>query len=526
MWRKVPTLRVPAFSPARILHPRSPGADPAAPRRARLRLPRDRVLVALAVLVGVGLLLRVYFLLVWRPAITGYSDSGIYFQDADLGAVSGQGTVSTLWTDPIRTVGYSMVLRVLHEITPHLILVIIVQHALGLLAAVLLFLAVRRCGGPRWLGLAPAAIIALGGDELFLEHSALSDSLFIFLTCATLYCTVRASQDRAWWAALAGLCAGLVVWDRGAGLPLVAVSAVWLLVSAGRPTRRSVVAGLLSLVVSLATIGVYVEWRHTESGLSGLTTNSSWNLYGRVAPWADCTKFTPPAGTRALCQLQPAASRVHQGNQDYIYGTASPAVQLLGPAFLLSKYPHAMSLLSKWSRAAILGQPLDYLHAVWLDTIRLFDPNHQSYGSYSADQMIAFLLYGPDMHSGENQFVTSWQAGLYRGDPAPYHGDIGPLRTWEELTRVDGAWMLILLALCLAGPWLLHGRARSGMMLFAASALVLLFFPILTAGYDYRYVVPAFGPLLAAGALAAWGLAVKIRPLLVRIRPKPAAASG
>jgi hypothetical protein len=48
------------------------------------------------------------------------------------------------------------------------------------------------------------------------------------------------------------------------------------------------------------------------------------------------------------------------------------------------------------------------------------------------------------------------------------------------------------------------------MVLFAVTALVLLFFPILTTGYDYRYTIPAFGPLLAAGALAAWGLVVRV----------------
>jgi hypothetical protein len=113
------------------------------------------VLVALAVLLGVGLLMRVYFLFVWSPAITGYSDSGIYFQDAAWGAIDELGGVVSLWTDPIRTVGYSMFLRLLHEIAPHLILVIIVQHALGLLAAVLLFLAVRRCGGREGWGSRP-----------------------------------------------------------------------------------------------------------------------------------------------------------------------------------------------------------------------------------------------------------------------------------------------------------------------------------------------------------------------------------
>jgi hypothetical protein len=38
----------------------------------------------------------------------------------------------------------------------------------------------------------------------------------------------------------------------------------------------------------------------------------------------------------------------------------------------------------------------------------------------------------------------------------------------------------------------------------------------LTMGYDYRFVIPAFGPLFAAGALAAWGLTVRLRPHMRR----------
>jgi hypothetical protein len=473
-----------------------------------MSISRDRVLFTLWVLLGVGLALRVYFLFVWRPAIVGFSDSGVYFQ----------GGVSSLWAAPGRTVGYSMFLRLLHVISPHLILVVIVQHGLGLLAAVLLFLAVRRCGGPRGLGLAPAAVIALGGDELFLEHAALSETLFVFLVAAMLYCAVRASQGGARWAVLAGLCAGLAVWDRLAAIAMVAVVSVWLCFSAGRPTRRTIAVGVLSLAVSLASIGAYIEWRHAASGLNGLTTNGGWSLYGRVAPWADCTKFTPPAGTRRLCEATPPQQRQLRSSVNYIFGPASPAVQLLGPSYLISKYPHAMTRLRRWSEAAILGQPLDYLHAVWLDTIRLVDPNHHSYSALSADQMVAFMLYGPDLHSGKNEFVTYWQRLLYRGDPRAHRGDIRPLKQWERITRIDSAWMLILLALCLAGPWLLSGRARSGVTLFAAAALALLFFPLFTAGYDYRYVVPAFGPLLAAGALSGWGLAVRVR---ARWRPSP-----
>jgi hypothetical protein len=478
----------------------------------------DPVLVELTAVLGVGLLLRIYFLVVWSPAITGYSDSGIYFD----GAV---GSPSRLWSDPIRVVGYSMFLRLLHGVSPHLIVVTVVQHVLGLCTALLFFLAVRRCGGPRGLGLAPAAIVALGGDQLFLEHAALSDALFVSLLGAMLYCAVRAPQDGARWAAVAGLLAGLGVWDREAGIAMIAVIPLWLAFHAGRPTRRALVLGALALALSATTLGAYVAWRHAASDKPGLlTSNSAWNLYGRVAPWADCKKFTPPRGTRALCEATPVSrrryptptSKMLRSSEYYIYSPESPAYRLFGPAYFLSKRPHATQLLRSWSEAAMLGQPLDYLHAVWLDTIRLFEPNDPSYGDYSPDQMIAFMLGGFPADSGKNAFVEFWQRRLYPHDAAPHRGVIKPLKDWEQITRVDGVWMGILLALCLAGPWLLSGRARSGMMLFGISAAALLFVPIFVKAYDYRFVVAAYGPLLAAAALAAWGLTGRAgrRPLL------------
>jgi len=276
-------------------------ARPRAARASRLRsAARSRPeLAALLALLVIGVALRLWFLAVWRPAITGYSDSGIYFMDAHQG----------VWSDPIRTVGYGMFLAALHWISPHLLFVTIVQHALGLASAVLAFLTVRTIGGPRWLGLVPAGALALGGDELFIEHAALSEALYVFLFSLMLYATVRAWRGSWRWALLAGLCAGLGVWDRGAGVSLLPVIPLWLLLCRRRPTRRTLVAALAALVTAVGVVGAYVEWRHLESGLNGLTTNGNWNLYARVAPWADCSRFTPPIGTEQLCESTPPADR-------------------------------------------------------------------------------------------------------------------------------------------------------------------------------------------------------------------------
>lgn len=115
------------------------------------------------------------------------------------------------------------------------------------------------------------------------------------------------------------------------------------------------------------------------------------------------------------------------------------------------------------------------------------------------------------MHSGINTFVSHWQKQLYPGDSASHRGYIAPLKRWEKLTRITGVWMAALGLLCLASPWLLPRGARAGAMLFATFSLVLLFFPLFTKSYDYRFVIPAFGPLFAAGALAAWGLSLRLK---------------
>ena len=470
-------------------------------RRAATLARRRPELAALYALLLVGLAARIYFMVVWRPAITGYSDSGVYFQDA----------VQGIWSDPIRTVGYGMFLTVLHAITPHLLLVTAVQHLMGLAVAVLAFLTVRRIGGPPWLGLVPAAIIALGGDELFIEHAALSETVSIFLLTLMLYCCVRAAADGGLaWAAAAGLCAGLGVWDRGAAISLLPIAPLWLLLCRRRPTRRTVALGAVSLVIALGSVGGYIEWRQLASGLSGLTTNGNWNLYGRVAPWADCTKFTPPPGTQQLCDATPPAERAGHSAEYYIYSPDSPAQRLIGPPYAISPDRYAMSRLWEFSLSAIWGQPLDYLNAVWQDTLRLVDPNHPSYGDLSADQFIAFLLGGPDYRSGQNAFVTYWQQREYPHDSI-HRGAIAPLKAWEKLTRFDGPWMVALLLLCLAAPWVVAGEARAGARLLSATTLVLLLFPLFTKGYDYRFVIPAFGPLFASAALAAWGIGTRVR---------------
>jgi hypothetical protein len=481
---------------------------------------RDPYLVAGAVILGAAVLLRAYFTWRWHPALVNYSDTGIYIQDAYEGG----------FADPLRVVGYGIFLIPLHWITPHMLPVIVLQHAMGIATALLLFLTLRLFGAPRWAGLVAMAAVALGGTQIFLEHAMLSESLFTFLLALALYAAGRDALDGSpWWTVAAGACVGLSATVRGVGTALVVVLPLWLLFASGRVSRGAAVRAGVALVASLAVIGGYIGWRHAETGLSGLTTNGDWNLYGRVAPFADCTRFTPPDATRRLCDPIPPDRRQGRNVEWYIYRPESPAQRLFGPPYLVSEDPDANSKLRSFSLAAIRAQPADYLDAVADDLLRIVDPDHPSDGDLSYDGLIAYLIEGPE-GNGRNEFVESWRQLYYPADEYHWNG-ISLLQDYERLTRVQGVLMAIALLLAGAAPWITPRRARRLAALLSASAFVLLVYPIAAHAYDARFVVPALGPLLGAAALGGWGAAELIRQRSARARnrspvPPPPARSA
>ena len=79
-------------------------------------------MIALALIVLFGLILRLILIEQWRPGFVGFPDTTIYIEDARTG----------IFNDPLRVGGYSEFLRLMHGIRPHLSFAIFVQHMLGL----------------------------------------------------------------------------------------------------------------------------------------------------------------------------------------------------------------------------------------------------------------------------------------------------------------------------------------------------------------------------------------------------------
>ena len=91
-----------------------------------------------------------------------------------------------------------------------------------------------------------------------------------------------------------------------------------------------------------------------------------WNLYARVAPFADCAQFSPPKKTSVLCETTPIAAR--PGAFGYVWNANSIARR----HFALN--PKAPKLLGAFARQVILHQPADYLRAVVIDLARYLEP--------------------------------------------------------------------------------------------------------------------------------------------------------
>jgi Dolichyl-phosphate-mannose-protein mannosyltransferase len=480
-------------------------------QRRRSELRRWETICLLAIL-ALGVALRAYFLVRWRPALLGFPDSATYVQIAHTG----------IFDNPLRVGGYAEFLRLLHAISPHLRFAIAVQHALGMVTGLLLYGIVRRAGGPRWLALVPTAVVVLGGSELFIEHAPLSESLFAFLVNLALYCFVRSWHGRAAWAGAGGLALGLAADVRVIGEAIAAVMLVAALLAAPAPWRRRVLLGGLIVIATAVPIAFYTHEREATIHQAGMTSTGYFDLYARVAPFARCEKFHPPRELQRLCISMPVSRRL--GHDHWEFTPISPAFRVFGSPDA-SVSAHENPQLRRFALDAILGQPLSYLEYVGRDLIRIVDPSFASspypqigirgYGNTPASLLNYYFLPSSSANA-ELAIASYYPAEIYK------HHDISLLTDWEMGTRLEGPAMALLLVLALLAPLLTGGDQRRASALLLASSAVLLVAPILVSEYDYRFTIPAFGTLAAAAAYGAWGAGLRLLPLLRSLRRRKA----
>ena len=447
--------------------------------------------LALGILLALGVALRILFMVAYRPALLGYPDTSVYLT----------GATSDLFFDPLRAVGYSAFLRAVRVISSDLSFTTLVQHGLGVATALLLYLAVRRLGAPRWAALVPAAVVLLGGDQLFFEHAILSETLFGLLVAGALYAAARV-EDGWWWAVGMGLLVGLSATVRLAGLGLAPVLVAWLLLRRPRLVP-ALAAGAATVVVVLG----YLVTAHSETGVWSLARNGAYIFYGRVAPFADCGEFTPPEGTRVLCQRSKPFHR--PSTEWYVFAGGSPAVRRFGEPQVGRPTRAGVRHVGAFARTAAVNQPLDLVEIAARDFWRYVAPG-------------SFRPYSPSPSAGDYQHKLverQWVDRALQVAGREYstrgtfvrRGPFERLGDYERVTRIEGPAMAVLLVLALLGPVACRAPLRRGALLLTGTAATLLVVPVLTHEYDGRYGVPAYGPLAGAAALGALGVARWVR---------------
>ena len=144
---------------------------------------------------------------------------------------------------------------------------------------------------------------------------------------------------------------------------LVFCTALW--VKESFRTRCAAVAA--ALLPGMGVFALYIGGFYFAHGqYLGLTDMSGWNLYARVAPFADCGKFTPPEGTAILCEERPPSKR--PGPFGYVWDLESV------PRKRFELGPKTGRKLGEFAKRAIIHQPWEYARSVLIDLVKFIDP--------------------------------------------------------------------------------------------------------------------------------------------------------
>jgi hypothetical protein len=460
----------------------------------------SRVPIALAIVLLLGIELRAALWFAYEPAAMTSYDTLVYVGMAG----------DELFSDPARTAGYSLLLRGLHAITAELAFTILVQHLLGIATALLAYGCLRRLGTPLWVGVAAAAGVLLSLDQIFLEHSLLTEAAFTFAIAAFLYCGIRALADpRPLWRALstrhawiiaAGLVIGLAAWLRPVTVPALPLVAIWFCFAMGGPWRARIArAAIVVAAAAVAMLG-YAGLQSAHNGYFGLTQSSGWAFYARSAQFADCERFDPPAGAEPLCESTPPDER--PGPDFYAWEPDSPAWQEFGGP------PNGNEELTAFARAAILAQPLDYLEAAGKDSLRYYAPSLGA-RDYSG---VGFEVVDIDRRApGVEEEINAGINSYYDDTQLEIHGLAGDLADLQRVLRLQPWLMTLLTALTIVALVLARGRMRAGLWLLAGASAAMLLIPPATAIWSARYAVPITGPLVGCAAAGAWLAVQRLR---------------
>jgi hypothetical protein len=439
-----------------------------------------------ALLLAIGLALRVLVQLAYRPAIF-YQDTTRYLYHAG-------------GNDPV---GYRVPLRAILLIG-NLDMVPLVQHLLGLAIAVALYCLLLRRGVARWLAALAIAPVLLDAYQLQLEQMLMPDVVFEALIVAGLVILLWRPAV-SWRVALAaGLVLGASVPVRQVGeiLVLPALCYVLLVTPGWRP--RLVRAGALTAAFAVPFLA-YCTTSYVVRGSFSLSHTGVTTTYGRMAYAADCASLKLTTAQRPLC---PTAAEHSLGPDGLLHDPSSP----LKPVYRRLPHAEASALVESFNTRVLRQQPGRVLTAIGKDALKLFAVTRVTAPGDDPISRWQFQTYYPYMwpHAAP-QVVQAAARQFGGGRPAIWR----PVAAFLRRYQLDGGYTPgpLLLACLLAGVAVSAAALRRRLvrprrdLACACFAVTLTAVSVLLVSdvfvFSWRYQLPALVTLPCAGALAA-----------------------
>ena len=435
--------------------------------------------------------LRVLAMLAFRPIMWFGGDSASYLA-----------TGLRLIPDPSRVGGYGFMLWVLRPLHS-LALVAAVQHLMGIVIGILIYLLARRHGLPAWVATLATVPVLFDAYELQLEADAVPDIPFGLLVMIALYLVLRSPGERrpacvVPAAFLLGVSA--ILWP--VGLALLAILLAVLL--AGLAIRRAgVLAVAAAILAGAVPVAGYAAWFDLHEHQFSLTRSDGVFLWARTMSFANCAVIRPPADERALCPPGGREWAPRIASSLYVWSGASPLLRMPGGRF--SARTNALAL--DFALRAIAAQPGGYATAVGHDFALSFAwnrPVHPDAGIVDRYQFSdATTAWVPaTMRTPGGGTVAGDQAAYDAGAPAPTRA-VQPFASWlvsyQRYAYLPGTLLGVILLGSLV-VMIVRRRALGGLPW--AFAVTILLVPPLVVDFDLRYLVPAVPVACLAAALA------------------------
>jgi hypothetical protein len=499
---------------------------PEAPRRWRPSLTSVVGLVRrhwlFSLVLAVAVLPRLVAMLGFRPAMLFRLDTFDYLW----GAVH-------LSPNVINPSGYSLFLWLLLPFHS-LVLVVVLQHLMGLGVATMVYGVLRHYRLPAWGATLAATPILFDPEQIMIEHLIMADMLAMFLMVGAFAVLLLRDLPSLWRSATAGVLMGAATIVRPTVLPLVILIPIYLLIRrvGWRRAGAALVAGLLPVLT-------YMSWFAAVHGTFNMSNSNGLFLWSRTMSFAHCQVIKPPADLQELCpdaqpgplaRADPALRRLPKrylwNHQIWAWRNTTSGFVPDDAAFTRANNERAL----RFAILAIKAQPAAYAKTIGEEVIEPFTKTDNTLrfpviapsSSDLAPYNLRYAIGTIKAYTGSDQGVSRY-LGYHFGTRTVHPYNV-LMNKYQHILYLPGPVFGLIVLTGLVGI-LIPRRRSSAAVLLWVSAVIIMVLPTAEHEYTYRYVIPAVPLVCMAAALAFRKPDRRVAPAAAATSAGPAAAA-